>query len=125
MIYQKITVQKQSETPTALFRPLWKCSLLISVLRPPSRPGRNLSCTPHPIDRNGNEADITNYRKAYPVKEPYAGVQKFYTKVPHKENSLTAGSINNNVWKEAVTVNESLYPYEENKMINCLWSIQG
>ena len=69
------------------------------------------------LDRNGNEADITNYRKAYPVKEPYAGVQKFYTKVPHKENSLTAGSINNNVWKEAVTVNESLYPYEENKMI--------
>ena len=69
------------------------------------------------LDRDGKEVDITSYRAAYPEKEPFASVQKFYTKALHKGKSLTTGSINNNVWNEAVTVNESLYSYDGNGMI--------
>ncbi len=69
------------------------------------------------LDRNGNEVAIEEYQKVYPETEPFSSVQKLFTKVPHKEDSLTAGSVNNNVWEEAITANDSLYSYELNGMI--------
>lgn len=69
------------------------------------------------LDRDGEIVDIQDYKVAFPVLQPYGAVQKLYTKVPHKTNSLTTGSINNNVWDTAVTVNQALYSYQVNGMI--------
>lgn len=64
------------------------------------------------IDRNGNEINIEDYQASYPETEPFGSVQKLYTKVPHKTDSLTTGSVVNNTWDEAVTANGMLYPFD-------------
>lgn len=64
------------------------------------------------LDRNGTPVDIAGYQEEYPSLNPYVSVRKLYTKVPHKADSLTAGSLNNNLWDTAITANDSLYSYE-------------
>lgn len=61
------------------------------------------------LDRDGRKVQIKEYLAAYPDFRNFVSVTKLYTKVPHHTASLTAGSISNNVWAEAVAANESLY----------------
>lgn len=65
------------------------------------------------MDRNGNEVNIEAYKASYPEMERFGSVQKLYTRVPHKTGSLTTGSVSNNTWEEAVTVNKTLYPFDD------------
>lgn len=69
------------------------------------------------LDRDGKEIAIEDYRKRYPEKEPFASVPKLYTRAPHRTDSLTAGSVDNNVREEAVTVNETLYSFDTSGLI--------
>lgn len=64
------------------------------------------------FDRNGTEVKLSDYQTVFPKKEAYETVQKLYTKVPHRTDSKTKGSIHNNVSKDAVLANDSLYSYE-------------
>lgn len=66
----------------------------------------------HWLDRNGREVEIDDYQASYPEKEPFGSVQKLYTKVPHQLDSITTGSISNNVWEEAVLIYPRLYSYD-------------
>lgn len=69
------------------------------------------------LDRGGNEVDIAAYRAAYPETEPFGSVPKLYTKVLHKADSLTSGPVSNNVWDDAVMVNQSLYSYDSEGLL--------
>lgn len=61
------------------------------------------------LDRDGKETDVRTLRDTYPAQDPYAEVPKLYTKVLHRSDSLTTGSVSNNVWDEAVSAGKSLY----------------
>lgn len=63
------------------------------------------------LDRNGGETDVSAYKGAYPKTAPFASVQKLYTKVPHKPDSKTTGSVSNNVFDTAITANRELYSH--------------
>ncbi|MEG0813810.1 MAG: SpaA isopeptide-forming pilin-related protein [Clostridium sp.] len=69
------------------------------------------------LDRGGAAIAIREYQSAYPQWENFGSVPKLYTRVPHNIDSNTTGSISNNVWETAVTVNQSLYSYGVNGMI--------
>ena len=70
------------------------------------------------LDRDGKEVDITEYEKNYPeMKEEDAAAQKLFTRVEHRTDSDTAGSVSNNVWESAVNANESLYSYGEDGLL--------
>lgn len=69
------------------------------------------------LDQNGEETDPFAVKNRYPQQEMYADVQKFYTKAPHRADSVTVGSINNNAGDEAVSVNSILYRIGEDGLI--------
>ena len=51
------------------------------------------------------------------LNESFASVQKIFTQVSHDKDSRTAGSINNNVWENAIEANTSLYGFDEDGKI--------
>lgn len=63
------------------------------------------------LDREGREIPIRDYQAAYPDFESFASAQKLYTRVSHRPDSLTAGSISNNVRPESVSANGELYSF--------------
>ncbi len=70
------------------------------------------------LTRDGNETEPQQEKHGFFRGEPYADVPKFYTKVSHKAESLTAGSINNNTAEEAVDVNTMLYSFDAEGLIS-------
>lgn len=69
------------------------------------------------LTRTGEETEPQRIKHEVIRGEVYADVPKFYTKVPHRADSLTTGSVNNNVQKEAVTANELLYSFDSDGLI--------
>ena len=70
------------------------------------------------LDRDGTAISLAETKKAFPaLEESFAPVQKIFTRVLHKTDSQTAGSVNNNVCDSAVTANESLYAYGKDGLI--------
>ncbi len=69
------------------------------------------------LDQNGEETDPMGDKNRYPGQDPCADVQKRYTKAPHRADSVTVGSVNNNTSSEAVCVNPILYRIGEDGLI--------
>lgn len=69
------------------------------------------------VDRDGRVQDVMDYKKQYPEFSSSASVPKLYTRVLHQTDSLTAGSISNNVWTQAVNAGDCLYSLGEDGLI--------
>lgn len=64
------------------------------------------------IDRNGRRENPLDDGFHGLVWEESAAVPQLYTRISHREDSLTAGPVSNNVRAEAVNAAERLYPYD-------------